>query len=107
MVVGIGAGSTMDDNEIIQVSQSMVCTNLNTLINRIYPGIGNPRVQDDQYFLDCIILCPRNDEVYNINEAILQQFNLVPNTKVHMLRSADSMSEKDRIHHAYPIEFLQ
>jgi len=107
VVVGIGAGSTMDDNEIIQVSQSMVCTNLNTLINRIYPGIGNPRVQDDQYFLDCIILCPRNNEVYNINEAILQQFNLVPNTKVHMLRSADSMSEKDRIHHAYPIEFLQ
>jgi len=43
----IGAGSTMDDNKIKQVPQSMVCTNLNTLINRIYPGIGNPRVQDD------------------------------------------------------------
>ena len=48
----IGAGSTMDDNEMIQVLQSMVCTNLNTLINRIYPGIGNPRVQDNQYFLE-------------------------------------------------------
>jgi len=49
----------------------MVCTNLNTLINRIYLEIGNPRVQDDQYFLEHIILCPRNDEVHNINEAIL------------------------------------
>ena len=67
----IGAGSTMDNNKMIQVSQSIVCTNLNTLINRIYPGIGNPRVQDDQYFLEHIILCSRNDEVYSINEAIL------------------------------------
>ena len=37
------AGSTMDDNEMIQVPQSMVCTNLNALIDRIYLGIGNPR----------------------------------------------------------------
>jgi len=55
--------------------------------------------------LDHIILCPRNDEVYDISEAILQQFN--PNAEVHMLRSVDSVSEKDGIYHAYPTEFLQ
>jgi len=49
----------------------MVCANLNGLINRIYLGIGNLRAQDDQYFLDRIILCSRNDQVYDINEAIL------------------------------------
>ena len=54
----IGAGLAMDDNEIIQVPQSMVCANFNALINRIYPGIGNLRAQDNQYFLDHIILCP-------------------------------------------------
>ena len=43
----IGARSTMDDNEIIQVSQSMVCANLNGFINRIYLGIDNSRAQDD------------------------------------------------------------
>jgi len=90
---------------MIQVPQSMVCANLNTLINRIYLGIGNSRAQDDQYFLDHIILCPRNDEVYNINKAILQQFN--PNAEVHILRSVDSMFEEDRVYYAYPIEFLQ
>ena len=37
----IGAGSTMDNNEMIQVPQSIVCTNLNAFINRIYLGIGN------------------------------------------------------------------
>jgi len=68
----IGARSTIDNNEIIQVPQFVVCVNLNALINRIYPGIGNSRAQDDQYFLDCIILCPRNDQVHDINEAILQ-----------------------------------
>jgi len=100
----IGAGSTMDDNEMIQVPQSMVCANLNALINRIYLGISNSRAQDDWYFLDCIILCSRNNQVHDINEAILQQFN--PNTKVHMLRSVDSISKEDRMHHAYPAEFL-
>jgi len=103
----IGAGSTIDDNEMIQVPQSMVYTNLNTFINRIYPGIGNPRVQDDQYFLKHIILCPRNNEVHNISEAILQQFNPVPNTEVYILRSVDSVSEEDGMHLAYLVEFLQ
>ena len=98
-------GSTMDDNEMIQVPQSMVCANLNALISRIYPGIGNSRAQDDQYFLDHIILCPRNDQVHDINEAILQQFN--PTAEVYMLRSVDSVSEEDEMHHAYPAEFLQ
>ena len=101
----IGAGSTMDDNEMIQVPQFMVCANLNGFINRIYLGIGNSRAQDDQYFLDCIILCPRNDQVHDINEAILQQFN--PTAEVHMLRSVDFVSEEDGMHHAYPAEFLQ
>jgi len=71
-LLGIGAGSTMDNNKMIQVSQSIVCTNFNTIINRIYPEIDNPRVQDDQYFLECIILCSRNNEMHNTNEAILR-----------------------------------
>jgi len=96
----------MNDNEMIQVPQSIVCANLNALINGIYLGIDNSRAQDDQYFLDCIILYPRNDEVYDINETILQQFNPVPNAEVHMLRSVNSVSEKDRMHHAYSAEFL-
>ena len=43
--------------------------------------------------------------MHDINEAILQQFN--PNAEVHMLRSVDSVSEEDRMHHAYSTEFLQ
>ena len=87
----IGARSTMDDNEMIQVPQSMVCANLSTLINRIYPEIGNSRAQDNQYFLDRIILCSRNNQVHDINETILQQFN--PTAEVHMLRSVVSAAK--------------
>ena len=43
--------------------------------------------------------------MHDINETILQQFN--PNAEVYMLRSVDSMSEEDGMHHAYPVEFLQ
>ena len=62
--------------------------------------------KEDQYFLDHIILYSRNDEVHNINEAILQQFNLGPNTEVHMLRSIDSVSKEDGMYHTYSAEFL-
>ena len=55
--------------------------------------------------LGLIILCPRNDQVHDINNTILQQFN--PTAEVHMLRSVDSMSEEDGMHYAYPAEFLQ
>jgi len=95
----------MNNNKMIQVSQSMVHTNLNTLINRIYLGIGNLRPRDDQYFLDHIILCSRNDEVHNINEAIFQQFNT--NAEVHILKSMDFVSKEDGMHYIYPAEFLQ
>jgi len=100
----ISAGSTMDNNKMIQVSQSMVYANLNALINRIYLGIGNSRAQDDQYFLDRIIFCPRNNKVYDINKAIFQQFN--PNAEVHMLRSVDPVFEENEMYHTYPIKFL-
>jgi len=105
VVAGDWCWSTIDDNKMIQVPQFMVCANLSALINRIYPEIGNSRAQDDQYFLDRIILCPRNDQVYDINEAILQQFN--PTAEVHMLRSVDSVSEENGMHYAYSTEFLQ
>ena len=38
--------------------------------------IGASRAQDDQYFLDRIILCPRNDQVHDINEAITNGYLL-------------------------------
>ena len=80
---------------------------IKSFINRIYLEIDNPKVQDDQYFLECIILYSRNDKVHNINEAILQQFNLVPNAEVYILRSIDSVFEEDKMHYIYSVEFFQ
>ena len=45
--------------------------------------------------------------MHTINKAILQQFNLVPNTEVHILRSVNFVFEEDRMHYAYPTEFFQ
>ena len=103
----ISASITIDDSNIVQVPQFMLCADLNTLINRVYPRISHQEVKDDQYFLDYIIFCSRNNKVHNINETILQQFNPGPNIEVHILRSVDSVFEENRMYHAYSIEFLQ
>jgi len=62
----IGARSTMDNNKMIQVPQSMVCANLNGLINRIYPGISNTRAQDDQCEAQNIFR-PKNNQILRIH----------------------------------------
>jgi len=51
-------------------------------------------------------LASLTNEVYDINEAILQWFNLVPNIEVHMLKSVNFVSEENGMHYAYPTEFL-
>jgi len=43
----INTTTTIDENDTIQVLQPIVCANLNTLINRVYPRIGNPGVKED------------------------------------------------------------
>jgi len=62
----IGARSTMDNNKMIQVPQSMVCANLNGLINRIYPGISNTRAQDDRCEAQNIFR-PKNNQILRIH----------------------------------------
>jgi len=65
----------------------------------IAQSLHYPGVKENQYFLDHIILCSRNDKVHGINKAILQHFNPSLDTEVHILRSMNSVSEEDEIHH--------
>ncbi|KXN92620.1 hypothetical protein AN958_02285 [Leucoagaricus sp. SymC.cos] len=76
---------------------------MNDLTNFIYPNIQLP--QPDQYFLDRTVLFSRNDEVDEINAAILEKF---PGEK-HVLMSADSIdleNADDNNYPPYPIEYL-
>ncbi|KXN91862.1 hypothetical protein AN958_11542 [Leucoagaricus sp. SymC.cos] len=76
---------------------------MDDLINFIYPDIQLP--QPDQYFLDRTVLSSRNDEVDDINAAILDKF---PGEK-HVLMGADSIdldNPHDGNYNLYPMEYL-
>jgi len=75
-----------------------------SLIDSIYPNISIPN-HPDLYFLDCTILCCRNDDVDALNQEILNTF---PGQEV-TVHSIDCASDPDEgIDHSdvYPIEFL-
>ncbi|KXN92717.1 ATP-dependent DNA helicase PIF1 [Leucoagaricus sp. SymC.cos] len=79
------------------------CHTMDDLTNFIYPDIQLH--QPDQYFLDRTVLSSRNDEVDDINAAILERF---PGEK-HVLMGADSIdleNADDNNYPPYPMEYL-
>ena len=65
----------LDGSETVQLPEQM-CINdrtIDSLITNVYPGIEN-RDKGAEYFLDRTILACRNDEVDNINDAVLAKF---------------------------------
>jgi hypothetical protein len=77
---------------------------LESLINSVYPGIEHGH-KSAEYFLDRTILACRNDEVDDINEAVLAMFPGVAQT----LLSADSVQTQDEAvndYQPYPVEYL-
>ena len=77
---------------------------LESLINTVYPGIEHGN-KSPEYFLDRTILACRNDEVDDINEAVLAKFPGNATT----LMSADSVQtqgEAENDYQPYPVEYL-
>ncbi|KXN91254.1 ATP-dependent DNA helicase PIF1 [Leucoagaricus sp. SymC.cos] len=76
---------------------------MDDLTNFIYPDIQLD--QSDQYFLDRTVLSSRNDEVDDINAAILERFS----GEKHILMGADSIdldNAEDNNYPPYPMEYL-
>lgn len=106
-LLDIGAGRTLDNNDMVEVPRNMICDTIDTLIARVYPNIDDPQLRPPTYFLDRTILCPRNDEVDTLNDTILDMFRPLGPNDTHLLMSRDSVSEEDGMHHMYPVEYLQ
>jgi hypothetical protein len=101
----VGSGEASENAGTVTLPQEMRCGNtVKDLINVIYPRIdigGKP----DQYFLDRTLLCCKNDDVNDINQAILSQFP----GEDKVLMSADSVTLElgvDADFNPYPVEFL-
>lgn len=104
-LLDVGHGRNIDADGTIAFDPDMRVLDSNTLINYIYPNIDKV-VPPPSYFLDRIILAPRNSNVDDLNTAILNRFP-GPETISY---SADSVetepginSEPDNI----PVEFLR
>ena len=106
-LLDIGAGNNLDRSETVQLPEEM-CLNektIESLINSVYPGIGHGN-KSAEYFLDRTILACRNDEVDDINEAVLDKF---PGNACTLL-SADSVQTENGAvndYQPYPVEYLK
>jgi len=105
-LLDIGAGTTVDEADTIQIPQHMLCQDntIEALINLTYPDIHLPNHQD-QYYLDRTILTCTNDNVDDINDAILARF---PGQQ-HVFNSADTVSFTEQQlngYQPYPPEYL-
>ena len=101
----VGAGRNIDDSGNISLPAQMKCgTTVDHLIDSVYPDIqlGN---KPDGYFMDRTILSCKNDDVFELNKAILNKF---PGQEIRMM-SADSVlmeAGADGDFNPYPVEFL-
>ena len=104
--IGAGSHNNIDASETVQLPEGM-CLNektLESLINSVYPGIEHGN-KSAEYFLDRTILACRNDEIDDINEAILAKFP----GNAQTLLSADSVQIQDEAvndYQPYPVEYL-
>lgn len=107
-LLDIGHGHGLADDTTIQLPREMVVPDLNTFIGRIYPGIQSSPPPPPEYFLDRMILSPRNSDVMDLNTQILE---VMPG-EAEVFTSADTVVDEagadDGISGSnIPSEFLQ
>jgi hypothetical protein len=72
-LLDVGHGCNSNENGKIRIPNEMLVNEAADLINSIYPGIDSPQPPPPQYFLDRMILAPRNLDVLDINHDILDK----------------------------------
>jgi PIF1-like helicase/Helitron helicase-like domain at N-terminus len=102
----VGHGKHTDDEGNITLPDHFKCAenSLESLIQTIYPDIGDHSHHPDSYFSDRMLLTARNEDVHKINKDILQKFP----GESRVFFSADSIGpggdEQETI--LYPVEYL-
>ena len=106
-LVDVGHGKHTNPDGSILLPERMKCGNdVASLINALYPGLAtlSQSGRNDQYFLDRTILTARNDDVADLNEAVLQRLQGNELT----FHSADSFTKEGGAdgEFEYPVEYL-
>lgn len=102
----VGHGKLTDDDFTITLPEYFKCAEnkLDSLVETIYPGIGDLPHPPDSYFSERMLLTARNEDVHRINKDILDKFP----GEAKVFHSADSIGpggdEEESV--LYPVEYL-
>jgi ATP-dependent DNA helicase PIF1 len=105
-LLDVGHGRHIDGDGNVEIPRSMVTFDEEELINKIYEGIENLTLTPPpaDYFLDHAILAPRNVDVRDTNQKILQK---LPGQEI-VYHSADSLEDEgEGVPQDVPQEFLR
>ena len=103
----VGHGQNSDENGEIEIPQEMRSNDMEDLKDFIYPHINSSPPPPAEYFLNRMILAPRNLDVNDMNEALLNRMS--GNTKSYY--SADNIMQESGADHnnysSFTPEFLR
>lgn len=86
----IGHGHGLADDATVQLPHEIISPDANAFIDRTYPGIRSLPLPPPDYFLDRMILSPRNSDVTDLNTRIL---DMMPG-EAESLLSVDSVVDE-------------
>ena len=91
--IDIGHGRHTNESDDVTLPESFKCAEntVQSLIDTIYPGIGLLPHPEDHYFSERTILSSRNDDVDDLNHAILNRFP----GELQVFQSADSIEDNE------------
>ena len=108
-LLDIGHGRGRTANETIRLPREMVAAGLETFINQVYPGIRSAPHPQGEYFLERMILAPRNSDVGDLNQWILELMSGEEEVFLSVDSVVDEAGADDRSpgHNTFPAEFLR
>ena len=104
-LLDVGHGRGVDSDGNIQLPRNMLSSDVNDLVQAVYPSIDGP-TPSSQYFLDQIILAARNSDVNDLNTDILNRMQ----GELQVFHSADTVVKEagaDGVDDSIPVEYLR
>jgi DNA replication protein DnaC len=90
-LLDVGHGRNLDERGKVLIPADMLVQDAASLIDFVYPGINSPEPPPPDYFLNRMILAPRNADVSDINGTILDHMA----GETHTFYSANEVIHED------------
>jgi ATP-dependent DNA helicase PIF1 len=109
-LLDIGHGRGLSPTGTIALRAGMECDSASSLIDFIYPGINSNPPPPPEFFLNRMILAPRNSDVSDVNSTVLGRMDGITRTYFSadkIIEEAGADGPEDRDETLIPVEFLR